>query len=271
MEAPNERCTGALVEGWRIEMTDGQQNWVYRTDLTAQVVRPESPVDEAKIPPDVSETVLTAIAKQVGAPVAILRMTESKAATWDGCMGIYEPGRACTFIAIPGWRVIVAGAQQSWVYHVNQDGTQLAQNATASSPLVPTFATANESPYGQPESNIVFRSIEAGGLAGRVSERVLTLDGTLYRQVRQPNQTPAAIAPVIEKRLSKAQVQRFQQLLEAQRFPNLNHLRYLSDAAFADYPTLTLQGMGSSVEYIDLEIEQLPTALRSVIQAWNEL
>lgn len=270
LEAPNERCTGALVEGWRIEMTDGQQNWVYRTDLTAQVLRPEIPVEQAEIPPNVGEIVLTAIAKQVRVPIATLRITESKAATWDGCLGIYEPGRACTFIAIPGWRVIVAGAKQSWVYHVNQDGTRIVQNATASSTLVPSFATADESPYGQPDSNIVFRSIEAGGLAGRVIERVLTADGTLYRQMRQPNQTPA-ITPVIEKRLSKSQVQQFQQLLAEQRFPNLNNLRYLSDAAFADYPTLTLQGMGSSVEYIDLEIDRLPTALRSVIQAWNEL
>jgi len=109
-------------------MSDGQQNWVYRTDLTAQVVRPEIPVDEAQIPSDVSETVLTAIAKQVRVPIATLRIAESKTATWDGCMGIYEPGRACTFIAIPGWRVIVAGAKQSWVYHINQDGTRIAQN-----------------------------------------------------------------------------------------------------------------------------------------------
>jgi len=270
LEAPNERCTGALVEGWRIEMTDGQKNWVYRTDLTAQVLRPELPVNEAEIPPDVSETVLTAIVKQVRVPITTLRITESKAATWDGCMGIYEPGRACTFIAIPGWRMIVAGAKQSWVYHINQDGTRIAQNTTASSSLVPTFATADESPYGQPESNIVFRSIEAGGLAGRVTERVLTSDGTLYSQVRQPNQSQG-VTPIIEKRLSKSQVQQLQQLLADQRLPNLNNLRYLSDAAFADYPTLTLQGMGSSVEYIDLELDQLPTALRSVILAWNGL
>jgi hypothetical protein len=270
LEAPNERCTGALVEGWRIEMTDGQQNWVYRTDLTAQVLRPERPVDEAELPPDVSETVLMAIAKQVRVPVATLRIAESKAATWDGCMGIYEPDRACTLIAIPGWRIIVAGAKQSWVYHVSEDGARMAQNTTASSGLVPSFATADESPYGQPESNIVFRSIEAGGLAGMVTERVLTSDGTLYRQVRQPiQQRPTA--SVIEKRLSKIQVQQFQQLLEDQRFPNLNNLRYLSDAAFADYPTTTVQGLGSSVEYIGLEINRLPTALRSVIQAWKGL
>jgi hypothetical protein len=271
LEAPNERCTGALIEGWRIEMTDGQQNWVYRTDLTAQVLRPERPVDEAEIPPDVSETVLTAIAKQVRVPIATLRIAESKAATWNGCMGIYEPNRACTAIAIPGWQIIVAGDKQNWVYHISDDGTRIAQNTTASGGgLVPTFATTDESPYGQPELNIVFRSIQAGGLAGMVTERVLTSDGTLYRQVRQLNQGQATV-PVIEKRLSKTQVQQFQQLLENQRFPNLNNLRYLSDAAFADYPTMTLQGLGSSVEYIDLEVERLPTALRSVVQAWNGL
>jgi hypothetical protein len=274
LEAPNERCAGVQVEGWRIEMTDGQQNWVYRTNLTAEVLRPEP--NAAALPPEVSEKLLGAIAKQARVSISSLRVAESKVATWDGCMGIYEPGRACIQIAISGWRVIVAGDKQSWVYHVSTDGSRIVQNATASgSRVVPSFATADESPFGQPEAQIVFRSIESGGFAGMVAERVLMSDGTLYHQVHSMSDSTTeqrrAIVPVIEKRLSARQVQRFQALLETQRFPNLNHLRYLSDAAFADYPTITLQAMGSSVEYIDLEADHLPGALQRVVRAWNRL
>ncbi|WP_107667176.1 hypothetical protein [Cyanothece sp. BG0011] len=39
---PDEMCTQALVEGWRITVTDGQTTWVYRTDQTGQTVRTES-------------------------------------------------------------------------------------------------------------------------------------------------------------------------------------------------------------------------------------
>jgi hypothetical protein len=269
LEQPNERCAGVMVEGWRIEMTDGQQNWVYRTDLTAEVLRPERPVVEVQLPAEVSEKVLSTIAKQVRLPVSSLRISESREATWDGCMGIYEPDRACTMIAISGWRVIVAGDKQNWVYHINEDGSQVAQNATASGgSLLPAFEPEDESPFGQPDADVVFRSIQSGGLAGRVTMRVLTADGTLYRQTGQGDRMEPT---VVEKRLTRRQVQQFQKLLETQRFPNLNHLRYWSDAALADYPTIALQGMGSTVSYVDLEIDRVPRALRSVIRAWDRL
>jgi hypothetical protein len=267
LEAPNERCAGVLVEGWRIEMTDGQQNWMYRTDLTAEVLRPERPVVEAQLPADVSAKVLSTIAKQVRVPVSSLRITESREATWDGCMGIYEPNRACTQIAIAGWRLIVTDEKQNWVYHISEDGARIAQNGTASGgSLLPVFSPDEESPFGQPD--VVFRSIQSGGLAGIVTERVLMADGTLYRRTSDRLQSAD---PVVEKRLSKRQVQQFQTLLETQRLPNLNNLRYWSDAALADYPTMTIQGLGSSVEYVDLEMERLPVALRSVVEAWNRL
>ncbi len=39
---PDEFCTQALVEGWRILVTDGQTTWVYRTDGRGQNIRRES-------------------------------------------------------------------------------------------------------------------------------------------------------------------------------------------------------------------------------------
>nr|WP_323292724.1 hypothetical protein [Crocosphaera sp. XPORK-15E] len=39
---PDEFCTQALVEGWRIVVTDGQKTWVYRTDQTGRNLRQES-------------------------------------------------------------------------------------------------------------------------------------------------------------------------------------------------------------------------------------
>ena len=39
---PDEICTQALVEGWRVIVSDGDQNWVYRTDRTGQIIRLES-------------------------------------------------------------------------------------------------------------------------------------------------------------------------------------------------------------------------------------
>ncbi len=39
---PDEFCTQALVEGWRITVSDGQTTWVYRTDARGKNIRQES-------------------------------------------------------------------------------------------------------------------------------------------------------------------------------------------------------------------------------------
>ncbi|WP_232014519.1 hypothetical protein [cyanobacterium endosymbiont of Rhopalodia gibberula] len=39
---PDEFCTQALVEGWRVVMTNGSKTWVYRTNGDGRVIRLES-------------------------------------------------------------------------------------------------------------------------------------------------------------------------------------------------------------------------------------
>lgn len=39
---PNELCTQALVQGWRITLSDGRSDWVYRTDRQGRVLRLEN-------------------------------------------------------------------------------------------------------------------------------------------------------------------------------------------------------------------------------------
>ena len=268
---PNERCAMATVEGWRVEMTNGKENWVYRTDLKAQVIRIETQ-DPSALPPQVVDRLFETIAKQTRVPASSLRVLESKAATFDGCMGIYEPGRACTRIAISGWKVIVAGDRQQWVYHVSEDASRIAQNATASGSrgeVFTSFIPEGNEPPAPIGDNVVFRLSVSGGLTGSVTDTYLTADGTLYRQTRGPNSPTSG--PQVIKRLSQQQLSQFQQVLEQQRVPNMNGLRFFTSAAFADYPTSTVQAMGSTFEYIDIDKEGLPQALQALIQAWEKL
>lgn len=48
-------------------------------------------------------------------------------------------------------------------------------------------------------------------------------------------------------------------------------MRYITDVAFADYPTTRLSAPGVSVDYIDLEIDSLPTNLQAVIADWEAI
>lgn len=271
LAAPNERCAMATVEGWRIEITNGQQNWVYRTDLRAQVIKLETE-DTASLPPQLVDQLFETITRQTNVPANTLKVLEAQPRTWDGCMGIFEPGQMCQMIALPGYRVIISGDRQSWVYHMNQDGSIIVQNATASgsgNQITPSFIqTEEEVPV--PTEDIVFQMTVSGGMRGDTTETILSSDGLLYRRSTSMEASRVS-APTVIKRLSRQQLQQFQQVLEQQKFPNLNGMRYLTSAALADYPTTVVQAMGSTVAYIDLEQDSLPQSLQRVIEAWSQL
>ncbi|WNN88833.1 hypothetical protein [Gloeocapsopsis dulcis] len=55
---PDEFCTQALVEGWRVRVSDGRSTWVYRTDSLGRVVRREERQNTSNLPAIVIEVVL---------------------------------------------------------------------------------------------------------------------------------------------------------------------------------------------------------------------
>lgn len=214
--------------------------------------------------PEVRQRILQTVATEVNRPVSTLRIAAAEPATWDGCMGIYVRNQACTMIAILGLRLVVTDGDHSWVYHASQDGQQMVQNPTAISRngLIPDFIPPQPNGDGEPE-DYIFRSVESGSLAGTQRETVLLADGQL---LQKENATV-----VSAKRVTPEQLASFQQVLDDQRFPNLNRLRYFTDAAFADYPTVQLSARYSETDYIDLAIADAPPALQAVVQAWAEL
>lgn len=223
-------------------------------------------VDEV-LTPVVRDRILQTVAQDVNRPAADLRITAAETATWDGCMGIYVPDLACTAIALFGLRIVVTDGDQSWVYHTHAEAADLhsiVQNATASGSRNGLIVDFIPSPDPAPTAeDVVFRSVESGSLAGWQREIVLFADGRL--QHREGDTL------ISEKRLSVAQVTAFQQVLEDQRFPNLHRMRYITDAAFADYPTVRLSAGWLQTEYIDLAIADAPPALQAVVEAWDAL
>ncbi len=225
----------------------------------------DADIDEV-LTPVVRDRILQAVATDVDRPATDLRIAAAETATFDGCMGIYVPDQACTMIAIFGLRVVVTDDDQSWVYHTRQDGEGAVQNPTASGSrngLIPDFIPQPVA-EGEPEpEDYVFRSVESGSLAGYSKEITLLADGRL---LQQENGTVIA-----ETLLSSEDVAAFQQALEDHRFPNLHRLRYITDAAFADYPTIRLSARHLQTEYIDLALDDAPAALQAIVQTWDVL
>jgi hypothetical protein len=279
---PNQRCMSGEVRGWRVQVASAQQQWVYRSDRSGRrlAIEPLAGTPDfgnGDFSAETSRLLLEAVSQQVDQPLENLQILEIQPATWNGCLGIFEPDQACTMIALSGFRAIVSDGQTRWIYHLSEDGSQIAQNTTASgaqSPLQVMFIPIEVDPPAELalDPQIVFQSQMTGDFSGAVNKTVLLADGTLYREQSQltsnglsePTQT-------VIKTLSADEVEAFQTLLNQQRFPNFDRIRYITDAAFADYPMTQFQTPSIEVAYIDLEIENLPASLREIIAAWEQI
>ncbi len=279
-----EICTMAVVAGWRVEVSDKLQTWYYRTDRTGKTIRLENP-ERSVLPQPVASKLIQQVAKDTNIQVGKLRISEAKARTYDGCLGIYRPDRVCTKIAISGWQTIVTSPvgeaysrnetlrerndNRTYIYHLSQNADRIAQNATASGAnrkinvSFETFGTI--APLAATE---VFSSSTSGDLSGRMSRIVLTEDGKITSYRSSPT---ARFAPVVIKTLSVDRLNAFKQTLDSRQFPNLNGLTYLTSAAFADYPTTTYRSQSAATQFIDLEKQSLPKSLQQSIASWTSL
>jgi hypothetical protein len=265
-----EACTQAIVSGWRVTVTDGVQTWFYRTDNTGKTLRLED-ADKARLPVAVAQKLVQRVAKENRLSVASLQVTEVRERVFGGCLGIYRPNQPCTKIGIQGWQAIVRSPRQTWVYHLNSNATRIERNLAASGARGNVRTAFDNMLNGeQPalDASIVFQKTVSGGLAGLMNKVVLTEDGKVISYSSSPLTRQA---PVLLKTLTPAQIKAFKQVLEDQRYPNLNGLTYLTDAVLADYPGSMFEAQSGVVQYVDIEPGNLPRSLRNIIRSWDAL
>jgi hypothetical protein len=263
-----EVCTQAIVPGWRVEVSDNLQTWVYRSDRTGKTLRLEDP-DRSFFPPAIASKLIQQVARETNTLPAKLRVTSVKAQVFNGCLGIHRPNQPCTRIAIKGWQSILIGPNQTFVYHLNQTATRIVQNNNASGAsrkIRVSFKTFGE--ISPAAANEVFRSSTSGDFTGKMTSTVLMEDGKITLYQSSPT---AKFAPVVIRTLMPKQVSDFKKLLENRQFPNLNGLSYLTNAALADYPTTTYQSQSATTQFIDLEKKNLPRSLQTIIANWELL
>ncbi len=265
-----EACTTAIVPGWYVEVSDGVQTWFYRTNITGSILRLEN-ANRAVLPQKVAQKLIQQVARDTYTSPTKLKIAAIKPANFDGCLGIDRPQQNCPKILIPGFQAIVTTPTQSWVYHLSENATKIAQNDTASG--AKTSVRLSFDLFGGNEipplaSDVIFRSSVSGGLTGSTTTITLTNDGKITEFTTAPN---IRSRPVVRKTLTPQQLTAFQQILQNRRFRNFNGLSYLTDAALADYPTTTYQSPDTVMQFIDLEKANFPRSLRQVINTWDRL
>jgi uncharacterized protein YcnI len=124
---PGELCTQALVPGWQVTVTNGKQNWIYHTNGNGKNLRVANrniPSNSTKLPDKVRESVLKRAANFLKLPISELTIIQSEKRDWrNSCLELAEPGRLCSQIIVPGWKVVAGAKEQVLVYHTNEKGS----------------------------------------------------------------------------------------------------------------------------------------------------
>lgn len=270
LELSNIFCSQALVEGWLVTVNSNGKGLLYRTDNRGDIVYLENGL--SVLPASVQQAVLKAVQAQSRIPPNQLRITQAHPRIWDGCLGIVDPAILCPQIAIFGWQVTVQGRSQRWVYNTNENGSQVRFDRDASQGDV-ISGTIKPIPFPREEASpalprdVVFQAISSGGIAGRVSKVTLWSDGWLTWQEGNGLQTPV----IKQDWVSTQQVQAFKQLLATQKFSQYNRLDFPAPPGSADIITVTLIAQKSVTRYADFNLELLPPALKTVVNAWQLL
>lgn len=114
-------------------------------------------------------------------------------------------------------------------------------------------------------SNVIFRTIASGGFAGQTYETLLFKDGRMIRSRVNLNGTKSEIAA---SHLSLKQVQQFEKLVQTQLKP-FDRLNYPARSGSADFITVTATSHAATVQYANSVQSQLPSPLKTILQAWN--
>jgi hypothetical protein len=277
--SPRERCTSNIVPGWQVTVETEQRYLIYRANNSGSVVKFDRETSNVgtneDLPRSVADAVLRDAARRSGLPSYRLRVVEAQRRTWpDGCLGLGGAADSCLAGRVEGWRVTVAADNRRWIYHTDESGSSIALNPSGSDTSDSGGVGSDRIPSNQlPPAlrrNAIFRGIYSGGFAGRTYEINLLEDGRVVRRSLSNSGTSELFEREID-RVSRRQVQRFQELLEEQRFDRFDRQDYRAPRGSADYITVTLTGKSGTVRYADLGQNRLPDRLQTVIRAWNEI
>jgi hypothetical protein len=267
---PEESCLQALVEGWRVVLSDGSRRWVYRTDERVRVYRLEPEANQSSsLPAPVRRAVLQAASRRTGLTASQFQLVRVEQITVDGCLNLPDRNEACIEIAQQAWRVVVQAGQQRLVYHASANGSQVRLDQAASQigdRFQPGQIPTSQLPPAL-EGGAVFRTIASGGFMGQTYQTVLLNDGRVIRMQIHANGATSNPEPI--RRISQQEMRQFRQLLDALK--QFDRLDYPALPGSADFITVTLSSRSSTVRYSDSVYNQLPQALQQIVETWTRL
>jgi hypothetical protein len=282
---PAALCSQGQVNGWQVEVTSGNETWVYRTDFNGRRL--------ALDPITAERAALQNAADRAGTRLQVVSTTQQ---TWsNGCLDLPRRGVSCRQLPVTGFRITLAGGNSQLVYHTDATGNSVFLNEQASRitgavGTAPVIGQGNSGrgrhgghhghgthqpgqssePSDQPTqtaavfpADVLFRSVTSGGIMGRQSRIDLMTDGRL---LSYPSPTQA---PTVIRRLDRPEIQAFARQLQAHRFSQLQGRSFAPPTGAADFFGYGFSDAQGTVDFADGS--QIPADLRAIAALWQQL
>lgn len=102
----------------------------------------DSDDEEVELSSSVSTRILQTVAQTANTSISNLRIVRATSTQWsDGCLGLGGPNVTCTQAIVPGYRVLVASATETWVFRTNESGSQVVLDTEATRSLASSSTT----------------------------------------------------------------------------------------------------------------------------------
>ena len=142
-----------------------------QTSTPASGPKPGPTATQGQLPSAV-QAAQNALAQQMGIDVDQVKVSTFEAVDWpDGCLGIQMPGRMCTQVITPGYRVVLEVDGKSYEFHTDEGGSSV-QQALASLPVTADKTLVWEQTEGSTcsRAEIGSKTVAYGLCGGNLSE-----------------------------------------------------------------------------------------------------
>jgi hypothetical protein len=176
----DEMCAEVIVDGYRVILAANGQTYEFHTNQAGDQVRAVVSAEPGKGPetgdlPAAAVKAREALAAQLGVRLDEIKVVSVDSTEWaNGCLGVEMPGKMCTQVITPGYRVVFEVGNTQYEYHTDEVGGSVIL-AT-----VPLPQTAEKVLTWQQTENgvcsrveIGFQSIAFGTCGGTLTEGMM--------------------------------------------------------------------------------------------------
>ncbi|MBE0696094.1 MAG: hypothetical protein IH586_04145 [Anaerolineaceae bacterium] len=134
---PDEMCTQAIVDGYRIILQVTGQNYEFHTNLDGKQVR------EVLAPGPKGGNIITGgavtkarqfLAQELSINLNEIKLQNAKAVDWpNSCLGAANAGQVCAQVITPGYQIVFEAGGKRYEIHTDTEGNQIVmgQNTTS--------------------------------------------------------------------------------------------------------------------------------------------